>query len=222
MGVIPATCSRNLPRHRQVLLVSVFILASRASAATLTVDCLGDSNTAARFQAGIPQLGWCELIQRWRPDWDVHNHAVVFSTAVWRCDGFIGLFCGDGPTGQMAYALATDHPDVVIAAFGTNDIFNGPFTAEQTFAAYEDMARMADSAGAAFLPALVPPAFGHPQMPEAERLNDMLRGAHAIVLDFWRRIRPVRDFLPGDTIHFNARGQRKRYRAARRALEKMM
>ena len=208
-----------LPRAACALVLT--LLGPAPAVRAMAVSCLGDSNTDARFAAGLHQVSWCDQLARWRPRWTVVNHGLVYATAVDRCAGAIGLFCGDGLHGQLRYALSADAPDVVIAAFGTNDILNGPYRADDVLAAYEDMAAAARRAGVAFLPAstAVSPTRPAERNAEVERLKTLLRRRFRVVVDF-SRVGP--EGLRADGIHLNARGQRERYRAARAALRRWL
>ena len=203
-------------RRFAVALALAVGLAAQAQAFILA--CLGDSNTDPGHQAFLEQTGWCELIAARYPDWTVVNYALVWSTAVARCESqnIYQVFCGDGPQGQMATALAQVHPDLVIAAFGTNDIVSG-YSAAAVLEAYVDMASMADSNGAGFLPALTPPTEDGTYADAIAALNDVIRSAFPSTVDFFSHFRP---FEYADPLHLNARGQRHRYWAARRAIRR--
>src|SRR5688500_16183557 len=82
---------------------------------TVVVACLGDSNTDRRWPPpGTPK--WCELAAERVPAWRFVNHAVS-ATTVTRNDEPPGW---SGP--QLDAALASDVPDAVVLAFGTNDV----------------------------------------------------------------------------------------------------
>lgn len=184
----------------------------------IVVSCLGDSNTDAHVVQGT---GWCERLAASQPTWTVVNRGVFYATAVDRDPCRIApAFCGDGDSAQMAFTLAADHPDVVIAAFGTNDVFVGPGP-EATRDAYLRMGRRATEAGVEFFPALTPPRYP-PQPDVSAQISLFNRTLYEAfpghVIDFARGMRPV-DFT-SDGLHLNDRGQRKRFLAVRRILRR--
>jgi lysophospholipase L1-like esterase len=175
----------------------------------IVVVCLGDSNTE---RSDLRPVSWCDELgaELPAPTWSTVNRGLGGATAsetsmrpaLW----------------QLEYALANDAPDVVIAAFGTNDLMQDVDPGE-IVASYHRLGRRAAADGVAFLVALTPAA-----MPVAHRLNEPARALNELlrqafppeqVIDFWS------GFGEGDyddAIHLGPAGHARRARVARAAL----
>jgi lysophospholipase L1-like esterase len=181
-------------------------------ASCLRVACLGDSNTDPGNRAWPL---WCEQLGPLADGREVfvENLAVGGATA----------FAQDNrPMGpqQLDLALAGSAPDVVIAAFGTNDLYWHDGAFERSVAALEEMKRRVQAAGARFLVATVPPMRG-----EAARFAEQVTAANRLLRE---RFGPdeIVDFDTGfdsaamyqDTVHLSAAGQQLRAERARHAI----
>jgi len=183
-----------------------------AAGARTTVVCLGDSNTAPA--PDLPRTSWCDIVAE-TTRWHVVNRAVVGATMT-------DFTCVPGhetcARHQLAVALLEDHADVVVLAFGTNDLLFGA-TLDDVVATARALRAQAEAAGARPLIALTPPIRRFVDLDRRRiALDRALRSAlpHRVVLDFTAGMR-ARDFLP-DGIHLSDRGQRKLARQVRRAL----
>jgi lysophospholipase L1-like esterase len=185
----------------------------------VTIACLGDSNTAA-------DSSWCARLGTLigRPNWRTVNRGVYGSTAVQ----------ADWPDAfeQLTTTLAADKPDVIIFAFGTNDVsWSGAYAAiagitptvrhlEPSVAALRELYDRAEAAGATAFIATTPPANdGIALRREYTRyFNSRLQAEFPPerVVDFFSGIDPVADVH--DTLHLNAAGQAKLAKAALSAL----
>jgi lysophospholipase L1-like esterase len=128
----------------------------------------------------------------------------------------------DGPA-QLAETLANDQPDVVVLAFGTNDL-RFSYSVDEVAAAYQDLAAEAEQAGAFVLIALTPPVA--PWFPDAGTLNPLYEILNARLsmdwpagrlVDFATQVEPPGDYLE-DGIHFTVAGHAKRALAAHERL----
>lgn len=188
------------------------VLLTPSVAQPFTLVCLGDSNTTNHSPDGSPWpiKSWCEILAERYPEWTVYNLAVASTTVVPRSSL-------DAP-GQLVNALFSYSPiDVVIAAFGTNDVAH-PYAPETIVAAYVRLAATATAAGAVLLPALTPRRW-YPERysREIRRANGLLQrefGRRAVV-PFDRHVRRID--LP-DGVHFSVDGQMRRADVAARAL----
>ena len=175
----------------------------------MTLVCLGDSNTASVHGAPMP---WCERLHGLLPaDWSAVNRGLGGASAVSR----LSLLHAEA---QLDYALENDSPDVVLLAYGTNDLLAGVEVGE-IVRAYELHEQRALEDGVEVFVALTPPLRA-PQSRLAgrvEALNEALRAAFRPdrIVDFFSGIEPG-DFL--DDLHLGDSGQAKRARAAAEAL----
>jgi alpha-tubulin suppressor-like RCC1 family protein/lysophospholipase L1-like esterase len=194
----------------------------------VTVVCLGDSNTQSGY---LFEHTWCErldmLLNRSRSP----SQAAVdlaADPAVWETlnRGWSGATAISLPSmrraeEQLAYALEFDAPDVVILAYGTNDLLQHATPEEVLLANLRHMLRARESGVDTFI-ALVPPALSRStEFDEAVKsTNSLIRQA----VDARRII----DFASGltrddymDDVHFNQAGHIKRASAALAALRPM-
>jgi lysophospholipase L1-like esterase len=189
----------------------------------VTVACLGDSNTLGTNPS---RTSWCDLLGGMikRPDWRTVNRGVAGATAVQ----------GDWPDAydQLAATLTADKPDVVIFAFGTNDVTWAasyatlvhrtplPEYLEPSVAALRELYDRAETAGATAFIATTPPANDGIAL-RAEHtpyFNQRLRDEFPAprVVDFTSAIDPAVDLH--DALHLNESGQAKLAAAAYAAL----
>lgn len=170
------------------------------------LGCVGDSNTS--LVSGLKK--WCEIIRDGfsDPDFAVINVAVNGATVNPNL-----RFTSDA-TMQMAEVLP-QAPDVLVLAFGTNDVFQGR-TPQQIHDAYVALQPVADAAGVPFYVATTPPIIGCPNCTTPiEQGNGMLRTTFAgRVIEFYTGFGAA-EFSP-DNYHLNSVGQQLR---AERALE---
>lgn len=183
------------------------------------VVCLGDSNTDASWQTtwypATPWSGgWCEKLPvLLGPGWQVINRGLAGSGAT---------DLGRNPQGVSLYgkvaldaALATDHPDAVVLAWGTNDIGHNVPT-DTIVAALEDEAADANGqhvlAYFATVPPLYPPyLFGvyTDHTADIAALNSALVARHSgMVIDFAANM-PIADYYP-DGAHLEDAGEATR------------
>lgn len=183
-------------------------IADRNEDGVLTISCLGDSNTDPNWWVGP---SWCEQLAGLvsRRNVVLVNKGLGGGTAVdvpdWEYDG----------AGQMTETLEDDRPDVVVLAFGTNDIRFG-YPVGDVVAAYQTLKERAEATGAYVLFGLTPPLGA--SFPDAEQLNDGILGLDWTLLlshdptsliDFVSPMVEHLDIEP-DGIHINAAGQAKR------------
>lgn len=179
------------------------------------IACLGDSNT----QAGWPDaesVRWCELAAARLPDVVALRGPFPLREPV----QFLNLGLGGGAVtdaeavpwaapSQLRAALAAG-ADVVIAAFGTNDVRRRLESVEKIVSGYRTLC--ANAAPARCLVALTPPVFPphEDRNPAIATLNAALRGAFppSQVIDFWTGFERG-DFSP-DGLHLSHQGQEKR------------
>jgi lysophospholipase L1-like esterase len=200
----------------------------------VTVVCLGDSNTMFDHVGGL-RRSWCEQLDDAvaNPNWHVVNRALLGMTAVdlGRTLGDYTMYV-DAPTPHPVTIDATlrlDRADVVILAFGTNDlrpIGEKVATPEQLVAAYQAHVRKLERGGVglvlvALTPPTVPPSPAS-DVPRIEAANALLRRTFPAdrLLDFWTGMGPE-DFGYGtehDGVHIGPSGQRKRMQSAYRRL----
>lgn len=175
----------------------------------IVVVCLGDSNTERR---GSPPESWCDSLGELLGDrgWVTVNRGLGGATA---SDASLRP-----ARMQLEYALANDAPDVVIAAFGTNDLLQD-VEVERIGAAYGALWRRAAEDGVTFFAALTPPA-----MPETHPLNAKVAKLNGLLRSFIPSERLI-DFASGyaaadfaDAVHLGPSGQARRARAAWDAL----
>ena len=173
----------------------------------ISISCLGDSNTSIFFS----NPKWCEGMEQLvlPPNVVVHNHGFGFATAVavpdWPVDAFE----------QLADALAHDAPDVIIFAFGTNDVQLG-YSTSDIVTAYQQLASQTQAVGALPLIALTPPVFPPVTDPDAlnvkiNELNTALKATFPVgsLIDFYGPMVFLDDYYT-DGLHLNVEGQAKR------------
>jgi lysophospholipase L1-like esterase len=176
------------------------------------VACLGDSNTFAH-----PGPGWCDLLGTASPHWVMSNRSWNGMSVIDFGETYGGFVLAAAP--HVDEVLTLDHPDVVILAFGTNDLRHGA-TPQAIVEAYAQAKAKIERTGARCLIALTPPT-QPPQSPTLNEptrdLNARLRAAFpADIVDFWSGMTPA-EFKP-DGLHVNEAGHAKRAAAAREAL----
>lgn len=191
------------------------------------VVCMGDSNTAsnARFDDAA---GWCSILGQLfeRPGW----------TTVGRGRNGGSAACGLKAFGQplpclrhsLADVLASDAPDAIILAYGTNDaLYGAPL--DKTIAALRAAVATADALGIPTWVALVPPLAGPAAAanPRVDAINRRILRSFERTIDFHSPMRFPQDFWE-DGIHVDgvlhpgvtgATGQGKRAQAALAVLE---
>jgi hypothetical protein len=181
-----------------------------------TVACLGDSNTFAD-----PKPGWCDLLGEASPGWVMSNRSWNGMSIMDFGEAYGGFELAAGP--HVDEVLTLDHPDVVILAFGTNDLKHAA-TPQAIVDAYAQAKAKIEASGARCLIALTPPTFP----PDASGLNPRIEILNAAVrerfgddvVDFWSGMTRA-DFKP-DGLHVNAAGHAKRAAAARLALARLV
>ena len=207
----------------------------------IRVACLGDSNTASGWQIGQPdgfpqEDGWCERLA----DEVLSSTNCGWGSAT-ASPNTTGLPFFQG-AGQLETALDDPATDVVILAFGTNDVgalLNNPdrlLLEDPTPAGVADviegLVAEAESAGAAVLvattpyrelptdPARAPPPAGRNDL--ADELNDELaqRFGASMRVDFTHSF-TTSDYL-SDGLHVSASGMAKRAYRARRAVLRVL
>lgn len=200
----------------------------------VTVVCLGDSNTMFDHVGGL-RRAWCEQLDDAvaNPNWRFVNRALLGMTAVdlRRTLGDLTMYV-DAPTPHPVTIDATlrlDHADVVILAFGTNDLrplTNELATPEQLVTAYQAHVEKLRRGGAgvvliALTPPTVPPS-PPADLPRIDAANALLRRTFPadMLLDFAAGMVPG-DYGYGDEhdgVHIGQSGQRKRMQTAYRRL----
>jgi alpha-tubulin suppressor-like RCC1 family protein/lysophospholipase L1-like esterase len=173
---------------------------------SITIACLGDSNT---HSDGIAVRGWCERLGDLVPGehWRVVNRSEGGATAV----EFASLVLA---VEHLEYALENDSVDAVVFAYGTNDLAMAKAKPLEIANAYSRLRQRARIAGVDVFVALTPPI----QTPgginlAVDEINRLLRSRFPAdrVIDFWSGILPE-DFA--DSVHLTDSGQEKRARAA--------
>ena len=199
----------------------------------IVVACLGDSNTDARWQNGKaggfpPESGWCERLVDSLGDPRVRlvNLALGGATVG---ENTIGAPLGEGwrwvGEGQLRVALEKERPDLVLLAFGTNDILpkhgGDPAGVADSYNRLWRRLRAHDVLG---FVALTPPVQRHARTGAYRRSPEVIAQTNArireifpdrLILDFHTDA-TADDFL--DDLHLNERGQAKRAREARRKI----
>jgi len=89
----------------------------------LRIVCLGDSNTDRNFKPNVPT--WCERLQARHPEWEIINRGATYAVA---------RGCGILQACSLLAAALQLEFDVVLLAFGTNDLYGGA-TAEEVVVA---------------------------------------------------------------------------------------
>ncbi len=202
----------------------------------ITIACLGDSNTSSIWQhaapGGFPSgEGWCEILGQLLAGLPVRmiNRGLGAATVSPR-DG-VGLpganlfFSGYD---QLDSVLVGEGVDVVLFAFGTNDVLpenNGDPSSIVDH--YNRLARRAKSSGALPVVALTPAVGLHPKSGKTrrslaaitetnERITEMFPARHTVGFDV---VFDAAEFL--DDLHLNGAGQKRRARTALRALQSL-
>ena len=181
----------------------------------ITIACLGDSNTFAD-----PKPGWCDLLGEASPKWVMSNRSWNGMSIIDFGESYGGFKLAAAP--HVDEVLTLDHPDVVILAFGTNDLKHAAMP-EAIVDAYAQAKAKIEATGARCLVALTPPTFP----PDASGLNPGIEALNAKVrqqfgsdvVDFWSGMTRA-DFKP-DGLHVNAAGHAKRAAAAREAITRI-
>jgi len=191
----------------------------------ITVACLGDSNTegGSLYAAGD---GWCEQLERRleSPPWRTLNRGRSGATACRTPRRPESPSAPLDAEDMLERTLEQDRPDVVILAFGTNDVILG-CDAEATLAAYRRMLARIALDGREGLVALVPPFLPprprrrrHPWDDRIDALNERLRREFRStqIVDFASGMERADYFADG--VHIRPSGQLKRAEATRAAL----
>jgi lysophospholipase L1-like esterase len=196
VAIVAAACASRAPRH---------------------LVCLGDSNTSAGWPAP-EDIRWCEMLGEFPELAGTRIDNLARGGAELRREET----AWPNADLQLDMARALGRPDVIVLAFGTNDIRTGrsPRAVAHGYAA---LTRRAEAAGAIVYTALTPPV--HWPLPDAEKtnakvdeLNALLRASVAPgrLLDFHTGF--TAEYFDRDGLHVNAEGQRKRALVARAAL----
>ena len=166
-----------------------------------TLACLGDSNTAHALD-GMP-TSWCDRLSAALP-----KDVVVFNFA-WGGSTATGVTWVPDLAMQLTWALAA-HADVIVTAFGSNDIIHG--VPPDRIIAAEAAARQAAAAvGRPLLIGTIPPDYGVPGMVAAgDAVNTALRATVPPwgLLDLDSGVGPEQ--LGPDGLHLNEAGQAQR------------
>jgi len=195
----------------------VLLLSACGSASPRRVSCLGDSNTAYGWPDPTDRR-WCEMLGEFpesvgtRIDNLARGGAILHAASTsW-----------PGGDEQLAWASAAGRSDVIVLAFGTNDLRGGssPRAVAHRYAA---LRRRAEARGAAVYVALAPPVW--PPEPGADDLNRRIAALNVLLERSWPAQRTLdfhvgftRDDFEKDGLHLNAAGQRKRAAIARGVL----
>jgi lysophospholipase L1-like esterase len=177
----------------------------RASGGPVKIVCVGDSNTmpAPAFEK------WCAKLGReLGPRFTTVDRSWWGTTAVDEGTPYAGRYLVDG-------ALELD-PDVVILAWGTNDLLHG-IAPERIVAAYREHDGRIGARGATALVALTQPFLPEPKAGLNERVretNEAIRAAFPAdrIVDFAAGLVPE-DYAPGG-VHIFEGAQTKRAHAA--------
>lgn len=199
----------------------------------IVIACLGDSNTASGWQASYeggfpPELGWCEQLRALMKDEGTRvvnlglGGASVSPRANQAVPEILAFFSG---IDQFEYVVEAEPVDVVLLAFGTNDVLpqvNGD--PESILDHYNLLWRRGRSRGLLVFVAMTPPVFPHRRTGRLPRSRAMLAETNewlARTFPSLYRLAFDADVDEGDFmdhVHLNARGQTKRAREAHRAL----
>ncbi len=207
----------------------VFFVARLAAAAhvedwnddgNIVIGCLGDSNTSNLAQG---QTSWCPqlgtLFAQAGLTWQVRNMGIPGATVIDPNPGASSGWTSTALQQLVDSASGGPAPDVLVLAFGTNDLGFGS-SVNDTVTAYSFMKSVIEFLGGRALVALTPPVqpFVAGQYPGIDALNDALRTAFPAdeVIDFHSIMDLSTDYL--DFIHMNNAGQTKRAAAAYQAL----
>lgn len=206
-------------RHRIGLVLAVVMLGSSSCIwdvnqdGTIVIACLGDSNTSYPFVGS-----YCETIAAAHPTITILNYAVAGTTA--------GGGPPDGGVYQVARAKAGDPAkgkppaDIVVLAFGTNDISgNGAITASEMADRIDTLKSAAAALGMPAFVASIPPRYlaraqGAPCVPNPAS-TPVINAANALIqqradplwfIDFHTGFSCLAHFAL-DGVHINAAGQ---------------
>lgn len=207
--------------------------ADRNGDGEVVIACLGDSNTSSVWQQARPkgfseEFGWCEQLVARIDDPRVRSINV----------GAGGATIGPSQLGgdlleqvffegqqQLDLALFLESVDVVLMAFGTNDVVaNTGSSPEDIVAHYNRLWRRARAYGMLALVATTPPVYENPKTGEVPRSRDAIAETNQLLREtFAPRYRldfdadmPAEDYLDG--LHMSAAGQATRADEARRAI----
>ena len=164
------------------------------------IVCLGDSNT----DPGVPTvdyLSWCEVLQRWCPQWDIVNKRPIAMGQATALPPREGRWWHARQQTQQALDL---DPDVMVYAYGTNDILQGRST-EDVVAEYLRIRDHLSDSRLMYVASV--PHVNDPNLTAENRrideLNLALRRAFPVVIDFTTGVTPD---LYADRLHFRSEG----------------
>jgi lysophospholipase L1-like esterase len=179
---------------------------------TLVVACLGDSNTWDDGGAG-PK--WCEFLQEQQPTLKViEGGTILTEPTLTENIGIVGAAACDAGMGELAIAEAmVPPPDIVIAAFGTNDLGAEHLQPADIVPCYQALQAAAREP---VYVALTPPAFGQSWSDQIVPLNDLIKATFPKWIDFYTGF--TQDQFYPDGIHLMTPGQMQRATVARQFL----
>ena len=250
---------RSLFRSALVLLATASILAVAPRAAVadplnpdrnrdgeVVIACLGDSNTDSTWQHEAPggfseERGWCERLEdlfegRVRTVNLGMGGATILDHPELLHGGDMERIAADARR-QFRIALESARPDILILAFGTNDVLDDyGFAPDEIVHAYRRFWQMARAEGLLLLAATVPPVqpaeavFQAPRFrgggdgrsrADLEEVNRMLRARfpERLLVDFANGF-SLEEFL--DRVHLNEAGQERRARLAHQAVRRAL
>jgi len=180
----------------------------------ITVACLGDSNT---HRTSRDSPGWCERLEARLAEehpgklgWETINRG-------WGGASAVGGSLRPARQ-QLGYSLENDRPDVVVMAYGTNDLLGGASPGE-VLLAYAQHRQRVLATGADFFVATTPPT-----LPATREVNAAIDALNALIVEGFPADRVI-DFHDGvgpdefvDDIHLGDAGHERRARAAAAAL----
>ena len=185
---------------------------------SFTLACLGDSNTASITAPVAPLVpSWCDILATRHPEWTIVNtgHSGGFVTAV-ALPGAVGSEYDAFVHWDRA---APSHPDVVVLAYGTNDLFWFPHGIDFILTQFQVLHDRITETGAAVLVATAPPRLGA-RVPEAFRLfNRAIRHVFPPAINFDRGF-PTRH-LDASGVHWDTWGQEHRATQVERTLRRL-
>jgi lysophospholipase L1-like esterase len=182
------------------------VVRDRNGDGTLTIGCVGDSNTERGFRF---TRTWCERLGDLlgAPGYATVNRGWSGATAIFAPS----LRRAEDP---LDYALAFDELDAVILALGTNDLLQRA-TPEDIVLAYLRHLLRAREFGVDTFVALTPPMQGRfaDQLPAIHATNELLRASipSGRLIDFFSGVTAAE---LSDELHLNEAGQDRRARAA--------
>jgi alpha-tubulin suppressor-like RCC1 family protein len=174
---------------------------------SITVACLGDSNT---LPDGEVSRGWCRRLGDLARGghWRFVNRSEGGATAV----EFGSMILASE---HLEYALENDSVDAVVFAYGTNDLLRAKASPVEVANAYSRLRQRARVVGVDVFVALTPPIQPMPGgiNDKVAELNTILRSRFPSdrIIDFWSEMLPE-DYA--DSVHLIDSGQEKRARAA--------